>query len=392
MEDIHPYLRDGITTTITQIRCHNSGAPSGIKCHLQNCPGEPPIRRDKSWENSKFDVSDSLSESRRPITSTTWLCSSGKRMQDKHMAKTQQDKRTITRSQQIRQRQGQAFEGIWRIWLCSRPSHRLDVLFRVAQRSADSFVLVSKLGTKQFEDEQLEFQAFFMVWRFFKNFSELGPVSVAWRKTSRQPMGVWTEHPLKQHVQMRTAWSHFITRTRVAQELQCSGLHIFVSLKQLSSTCHVSFLAAPDNWPQAQVLSHPFHPVLTSFRRSLLYKHALWFSTHIYPAMFHDRVADQNKSRVSHMSPATVLRMNAVFSIVRKIYGREPADNMEDLDVNAAAWSILLNTTLQSSSWSWTRLWGKFTIRLESQLDIDNLTLLKWKENAGQTHGKDSTR
>ena len=33
-------------------------------------------------------------------------------MQDKHMAKTQQDKRTITRSQQIRQRRGQAFEGV----------------------------------------------------------------------------------------------------------------------------------------------------------------------------------------------------------------------------------------------------------------------------------------
>ena len=32
----------------------------------------------------------------------------------------------------------------------------------------------------------------------------------------------------------------------MAQELQSTGLHIFVSLKQLSSTCHVSFLAAPD--------------------------------------------------------------------------------------------------------------------------------------------------
>ena len=38
----------------------------------------------------------------------------------------------------------------------------------------------------------------------------------------------------------------FITRTRVAQEQQSSGLHIFVSFSQLSSTCHVSFFAAPD--------------------------------------------------------------------------------------------------------------------------------------------------
>ena len=54
---------------------------------------------------------------------------------------------------------------------------------------------------------------------------------------------LWTVHPQIQHVQSCTSWSHFITRTRVAQELEGSGLHIFVPL---SSTCHVSFLAAPD--------------------------------------------------------------------------------------------------------------------------------------------------
>ena len=37
-----------------------------------------------------------------------------------------------------------------------------------------------------------------------------------------------------------------IARTRVAQELEGSGLHFFVSLKHLSSTCHVSLFAAPD--------------------------------------------------------------------------------------------------------------------------------------------------
>ena len=35
-------------------------------------------------------------------------------------------------------------------------------------------------------------------------------------------------------------------RTLVDQELQSSGLCIFVFLKRLSSTCHVSFFAAPD--------------------------------------------------------------------------------------------------------------------------------------------------
>ena len=69
-----------------------------------------------------------------------------------------------------------------------------------------------------------------------------------------------------------------------------------------------------------------------------------------------------------HMSPARVPHMETVFSIVTKIIEWEPADPMEDLDVNAAIWGVFLNTTLQSSSSSWTRLWGEFTIRQESSL------------------------
>ena len=48
--------------------------------------------------------------------------------------------------------------------------------------------------------------------------------------------------------ELHTAWSHFITRTRVAQELHSSGLHIFVSFK---NNCHL------------RVLSHSFLPHLT---------------------------------------------------------------------------------------------------------------------------------
>ena len=50
-----------------------------------------------------------------------------------------------------------------------------------------------------------------------------------------------------------------------------------------------------------------------------------------------------------HMSPTTVPHTDAVFSIVRKIYEREPADPMEDLDVNAANWGMFLSTTLQAA-------------------------------------------
>ena len=52
-------------------------------------------------------------------------------------------------------------------------------------------------------------------------------------------------HPQRQHVQSCTASSQFITRTRVAQAGTLRIAHLCV-LKQLSSKCHVSFLAAPD--------------------------------------------------------------------------------------------------------------------------------------------------
>ena len=49
------------------------------------------------------------------------------------------------------------------------------------------------------------------------------------------------------------------------------------------------------------------------------------------------------------MSPATAHHMEAVFSIVRGIHGREHDDPMTDLDVNMATWSIFLNTTLRAT-------------------------------------------
>ena len=37
-----------------------------------------------------------------------------------------------------------------------------------------------------------------------------------------------------------------------------------------------------------------------------------------------------------HVSPAVVPRMDKVYSIVRKIYGRSPTDDLNDLDENNA--------------------------------------------------------
>ena len=86
-----------------------------------------------------------------------------KRLHDEHMAKTQPDYRTIPRSQHVSQRKGQAFEGIEAYDYAVDPCTGWRFYKRVAERLADSFVLANNLGSKQLEDEQLEFQAFFMV-------------------------------------------------------------------------------------------------------------------------------------------------------------------------------------------------------------------------------------
>ena len=70
-----------------------------------------------------------------------------------------------------------------------------------------------------------------------------------------------------------------------------------------------------------------------------------------------------------HMSPAVVPHVDTVFSIVRKIYGREPTDNKEDLDVNAATWGIFLNTALQAAV-HLGQDYGEFTICQESSLEV----------------------
>ena len=52
---------------------------------------------------------------------------------------------------------------------------------------------------------------------------------------------------------------------------------------------------------------------------------------------------------IIYTSPDTAHHTEAVFSIVRDIYGREHDDPMEDLDVNMAIWVIFLNVTLRAA-------------------------------------------
>ena len=48
-----------------------------------------------------------------------------------------------------------------------------------------------------------------------------------------------------------------------------------------------------------------------------------------------------------HMSQASVPHMEKVYSIIQKVYGRSPTDELNDFDVNNAAWSIFMNVTVQ---------------------------------------------
>ena len=41
--------------------------------------------------------------------------------------------------------------------------------------------------------------------------------------------------------------------------------------------------------------------------------------------------------------------MEAVFSTVRKIYGKQPGDPMEDLNVNLDIWGMFMNATLRAA-------------------------------------------
>ena len=82
----------------------------------------------------------------------------------------------------------------------------------------------------------------------------------------------------------------------MAQELEGSGLHIFVSQKQLSSTCHVSFLAATDTDHKFSLTCLIYFSYLSD---SLISTHKINGPRPIFTVRwFHCRVADQHKSHL----------------------------------------------------------------------------------------------
>ena len=180
-----------------------------------------------------------------------------------------------------------------------------DIFVRIVGQPANSFVIVVNVGPKTIGRRSIGILMILQALKIGDIFLRVRDrFSVAWSKPPYNGRCVWTVHPRIQHLQSCTAGSHFITRTGVAEELQSSVWHIFVSLKQLSSTCHFSLRAAraePDTDHKHKFTLTHFHPLLLPFRRSYLCTKALWFSTLKNPSMFHGRVVDQHKSHLSHI-------------------------------------------------------------------------------------------
>ena len=90
---------------------------------------------------------------------------------------------------------------------------------------------------------------------------------------------------------------NFITRTRVAQ---AQGLRIFVFLKQLSSTCHVSFLAAPaTDYKHKFSVTHFIHFSYLSDDLTLTNKHCE--SQPIYTLRWSSAEWRSNTNPISHV-------------------------------------------------------------------------------------------
>ena len=185
---------------------------------------------------------------------------------------------------------------IWRqrrIRLRRWPENRLEVLQTVAGKP----VIVVNVGPNPVEDEQVEFSAFSKPWRlviFLKVRTGFGCL-----EKNLQP----TDGRCEQNTRKYSTYTVHRIITLHHANTRGSSLRIAHLCVLKTIAVHVSCLipCRTWHWLQAQVLSHPFHPHLVSFRRSHTHKQALRISTQKYPAMVHGRVADQHKSHLSHL-------------------------------------------------------------------------------------------
>ena len=188
-----------------------------------------------------------------------------KRLHDEHLARTQQDCRTIPRSRQVRQRKEQQFEGIEEFDYAVAPKTG----WRFYKESQGNLPTASS-SSSHWDRNNWKTSSWNSKHSSWSDdswfFSELGPVSVDWRKPSRQPAKSLNNTPTN------TARAELhSTRTRVAQELEGSGLHIFVS----KNNCHPRVMShplphlTPSTIPSSLSLAAPIFPTIPPTRRPL---------------------------------------------------------------------------------------------------------------------------
>ena len=300
MTNTHPFLRDGVMTTNTESRCQWTEEQmieydkSALEDHSDVATRSERIQNTKHW------VLRLNQDGAQPPLNQRHEC---KRLHDEYVTRTQQKYFTIPRDQQVRQRRGQPFEGI------DEYDHRIDP--RTGGRFCNSEPQ-GDLSSTNWDRNKWTTRS----WNsWHSSRSEISWIFLWVSDQFRLPgdklpdnrREVWTEHPLIQHVQMCTVYHHITLHSRFtfhhvnARGSRAEWLKPWCAQNSLSSTCYVSFLAAPNTDHQ-----HMFSVTyLSNFSVVLSFTlKPFWRTIHIYPATIHGGVADPPKSHLPQ--PASV--------------------------------------------------------------------------------------
>ena len=257
MDDTIPYSKDGIVTpniesVLSDIGWTEEQIIEYDKIALED-HSHVATRAERIQDSKHWILKLNQDRAQQPSNQRPGFAQECKRLHDEYMARTQPEYRTILRSQQVRQRRGQAFEGIEE-YDCSVDPRTGWRFYKQSQgdlSSSSSSINWERNNWTTRSWNSLHFHGL-TIRDFFLRVQD--QFLLTWDKLPNNRRYVWTEHPLTQHVQMRTvcqhihctAWSHVITRTRVAQERTAQDWTHWCLKNSLLSTRHVSFLAAPD--------------------------------------------------------------------------------------------------------------------------------------------------
>ena len=236
-------------TTCTEILCHSSGGPRSTKMlhdRIAWVNHSYVATRAERIQNSKHLILKLSQDGAQPPWNQRPDFARAKRefkrLHDEHMANTQQKYRTVPRKQQVRQRKVQAS-----VWIEEKTAQstleQAGGPLKSRGETCRQLRPRQQIGIETIGRRAVGIPSIHHGLTIGDFFSELGPVSVDWRRTARQPTGSVNRTPNQTaradahtvcHNSYWTEWSHVITRTRVAH-----GLHIFVS----QSSCHTRVMS-----------------------------------------------------------------------------------------------------------------------------------------------------